>query len=152
MARIVESTERRGIKQISKIKWDPHTTGGVVAMCAAQAAEQIEAKFMVAFTQSGDTARRLSRLRNRIPLIAITPDEQTSHWLTLCWGAQVFQSPDFATNEEMVTHANKMLQEQLDGEEGQYSVIVFGSPIGVCLLYTSPSPRDRTRSRMPSSA
>ena len=131
MARIVESTERRGIKQISKIKWDPHTTGGVVAMCAAQAAEQIEAKFMVAFTQSGDTARRLSRLRNRIPLIAITPDEQTSHWLTLCWGAQVFQSPDFATNEEMVTHANKMLQEQLGGEEGQYSVIVFGSPIGV---------------------
>ena len=29
---------------------------------------------------------------------------------------------------------------------------LFGGQIGICLLYTSPSPRDRTRSRMPSSA
>lgn len=57
MARIVENTERHGIKEISKIKWDPHTTGGVIAMSAAQAAQQLGAKYMVAFTQSGDTAR-----------------------------------------------------------------------------------------------
>ena len=33
-----------------------------------------------------------------------------------------------------------------------FAAISFGVSIGICLLYTSPSPRDRTRSRMPSSA
>lgn len=84
MARIVENTEKHGIKEISKIKWDPHTTGGIIAMSAAQSANQLGARYMVAFTQSGDTARRMSRLRNEVPLIVFTPDEQTAHWLTLC--------------------------------------------------------------------
>lgn len=131
MARIVESTERKGIKRISKINWDPHTTGGIIAMCAAQAAEQSNAKYMVAFTQSGDTARRLSRLRNTIPLIALTPDTQTSHWLTLCWGAQVYTTPNFKATEEMVTFVNKRIQEELDVKEGDYIVIVHGSPMGM---------------------
>ncbi len=131
MARIVESTERKGIKRISKINWDPHTTGGIIAMCAAQAAEQSNAKYMVAFTQSGDTARRLSRLRNTIPLIALTPDKQTSHWLTLCWGAQVYTTPSFKATEEMVTFVNKRIQEELDVKEGDYIVIVHGSPMGM---------------------
>ncbi len=131
MSRIVENTEKRGIKQISKIKWDPHTTGGVVAMCAAQAANQLSAKFLIAFTQSGDTARRLSRLRSEIPLIALTPDRQTANWLTLCWGAQVFCSPKFDNHQDMVTFANEFLLEKMGAEVGQHVIIVFGSPMGI---------------------
>ena len=36
--------------------------------------------------------------------------------------------------------------------EDEIVVAIGGAPTGRCLLYTSPSPRDRTRSRMPSSA
>ncbi len=111
MSRIVETTERQGIKEISKIKWDPHTTGGVIAMGAAQAAMQLDAKYMVAFTQSGDTARRMSRLRSETPLIVFTPETRTAHWLTLCWGAQVVQTPSYESNEEMVVAVNRILQE-----------------------------------------
>lgn len=130
MAKIVENTEKNGIKEISKIKWDPHTTGGVIAMSAAQAANQLGARYMVAFTQSGDTARRMSRLRNEIPLIVFTPDEQTAHWLTLCWGAQVYLTPSYDSNEEMVIAVNRKLQKMGMIKVDERVVVVFGSPIG----------------------
>ena len=131
MAKIVENTERQGIKEISKIKWDPHTTGGVIAMAAAQAATQLGARYMVAFTQSGDTARRMSRLRSETPLFVFTPEQRTANWLTLCWGAQVFTTPSYASNEEMVLAVNSIMQEMGAVQVGERVVIVFGSPIGV---------------------
>lgn len=131
MARIVENTEKHGLKEISKIKWDPHTTGGVIAMSAAQAAQQLDAKYMVAFTQSGDTARRMSRLRAEIPLVVFTPEEKTAHWLTLCWGAQVFTTESYASNEDMVTAVNEIMQDLGLVKADEHVVIVFGSPIGV---------------------
>ena len=131
MARIVEKTERRGIAQISKIKWDPHTTGGVVAMAAAMAADQLNARYMVAFTTSGDTARRLSRLRSEIPLVVFTPEERTARWLTLCWGAQVLKTPEFTSQEQMVTEVNRILQEEGLIEVDERVVIVSGSPMGL---------------------
>lgn len=131
MSRIVEKTERRGIAQISKIKWDPHTTGGVVAMAAAMAADQLGAKYMVAFTTSGDTARRLSRLRSKIPLVVFTPENHTARWLTLCWGAQVMQTPEFDNQEQMVTEVNRILQEQDLIKIDERVVIVSGSPMGL---------------------
>ncbi|GAA2181977.1 pyruvate kinase [Brooklawnia cerclae] len=131
MARIVETTEKQGIKEISKIKWDPHTTGGVIAMAAAMAAQQLSAKYMVAFTQSGDTARRMSRLRSEMPLVVFTPEEKTANWLTLCWGAQVFRTPQFRTHEEMVTAVNRTLQDLGMVKVDDHVVCVFGSPIGV---------------------
>ena len=130
-AKIVENTERQGIKEISKIKWDPHTTGGVIAMAAAQAATQLDARYMVAFTQSGDTARRMSRLRSETPLFVFTPEQRTANWLTLCWGAQVFTTPSYASNEEMVLAVNSIMQEMGAVQVGERVVIVFGSPIGV---------------------
>lgn len=131
MARIVTNTEKQGLSQISKIKWDPHTTGGVIAMAAAQAADQLGARYMVAFTQSGDTARRMSRLRSEVPLIVFTPDDKTANWLTLCWGAQVIKTQTYQTNEEMVTAVNRRLLELGLIEVDERVVIVFGSPIGV---------------------
>ncbi len=131
MARIVENTEKQGIKEISKIKWDPHTTGGIVAMAAAQAANQLDAKYMVAFTQSGDTARRMSRLRSQVPLLVFTPEPRTANWMTLCWGAQVITTPSYPNNEEMVTAVNRKLQEMKMIDVDERVVIVFGSPIGV---------------------
>ena len=131
MARIVETTEKQGLKEISKIKWDPHTTGGVIAMSAAQAARQLNAKFMVAFTQSGDTARRMSRLRAEIPLVVFTPEVQTAHSLTLCWGAQVYITPSYPSNEDMVEAVNEIMQDMGLVEVDDHVIAVFGSPIGL---------------------
>lgn len=131
MANIVATTETQGLTDISKIQWDPHTTGGVIAMAAATAGGQLNAKYLVAFTQSGDTARRMSRLRADIPLVVFTPEKKTAHWLTLCWGAQVFHTPNYHSNEEMVTAVNSTLQNVGLASQNDVVVIVFGSPIGM---------------------
>ena len=78
MARIVENTEAHGLDRVQDIIWDPHTTSGVIAKAAADVAKRINAKFLVAFTHSGDAARRLARLRSPIPVLAFTPIEQTA--------------------------------------------------------------------------
>ncbi len=130
MARIVVNTEAIGIADISKIKWDPHTTGGVIAMAAAKVAQRRNAKYMVAFTQSGDTAARMSRLRSEIPLLVFTPLQSTAQWMTLCWGTQVIITPSYNRTEEMVTAVNQILQERGMIEVGERVVIVSGSPMG----------------------
>ena len=73
MARIIESTEDHGLHHMREIDWQPHTRGGIIAKAAAEVAEAVGAKFLVAFTVSGDSAKRLSRYRGPIPVLAFTP-------------------------------------------------------------------------------
>ena len=66
MARIITSTEMHanethGLGRVKEIDWDPHTRGGVIAKAAEEVAERVGAKYVVAFTQSGDSARRMAR-------------------------------------------------------------------------------------------
>ena len=81
MARIVENTEAHGMDQMHGIDWDPHTTS-MITKAAEEVAQRIGAKFLVTFTTSGDSARRLTRLRSTIPVLAFTPYEETRAALT----------------------------------------------------------------------
>ncbi|HNA98589.1 MAG TPA: pyruvate kinase, partial [Marmoricola sp.] len=56
MTRIIESTEASGFYDVHPIDWQPRTRGGVIAKAAAEVAERVEAKYLVAFTTSGDSA------------------------------------------------------------------------------------------------
>ena len=67
MARIIESTEDHELGRMAAIDWQPRTRGGVIAKAAAEVAERVGAKYLVAFTQSGDSARRLARYRGPRP-------------------------------------------------------------------------------------
>ncbi len=131
MARIVNNTEQHGLEQVRDIDWDPHTTSGVITKAAAEVAERIDAKFLVAFTHSGDAARRLSRLRSSIPVLAFTPVEQTQAALTLSWGVVSFLVPMVGHTDEMIRQVDKALIETGMIAEGERVVIVAGSPPGV---------------------
>ncbi|MDO5682483.1 MAG: pyruvate kinase [Propionibacteriaceae bacterium] len=131
MARIVAKTESQGVESIARIEWDPRTTGGVIAKAAADVAVQMNAKYLVAFTKSGDTARRLARLRCPIPILVFTPDERTRKILTLVWGITSFQIPEVDTTEEMVQMVDRALTASGRVSVGDRVVIVSGSPVGV---------------------
>ncbi len=73
MARIITSTEDHGLSRMAAIDWQPRTRGGIIAKAAGEVAERIGAKYLVAFTQSGDSARRISRYRGPVPMLAFTP-------------------------------------------------------------------------------
>ncbi len=131
MARIVNNTEQHGLEQVRDIEWDPHTTSGVITKVAAEVGERVGAKFLVAFTHSGDSARRLSRLRSSIPVLAFTPVEQTQAALTLSWGVESFLVPMVGHTDDMIRQVDKALIETGQIAEGERVVIVAGSPPGV---------------------
>ncbi len=131
MARIIHNTESHGLDRMQDIDWDPHTTSGVITKAAAEVGQRIGAKFLVAFTHSGDAARRLSRLRSSIPVLAFTPIEQTRASLTLNWGVESFLVPMVGHTDDMIRQVDAALIETGRISEGERVVIVAGSPPGV---------------------
>ena len=131
MARIVDNTEEHGLDQMQDIAWDPHTTSGVITKAAAEVGERVQAKFLVAFTSSGDAARRLSRLRSSIPVLAFTPNESTRSALTLTWGVESYLVPMVGHTDDMIRQVDEALLQSGRVVEGDRVVIVAGSPPGV---------------------
>lgn len=131
MAKIVESTEARGLDKIAKIDWDPHTTSGIMSKAAAEIAERAEAKFIVAFTKSGDTARRIARLRPSTPLIVFTSDETTTKTLAWVWGAHAVVTPVFKNAEELYRWVNAYLRDKGFVPIGDRVVVLSGSPMDI---------------------
>jgi pyruvate kinase len=131
MARIVENTETHGADRMQDINWDPHTTSGVITKAAEEVGKRIGAKFLVTFTTSGDSARRLARLRSTIPVLAFTPSEQTRFTLTLNWGVETFLVPMVGHTDDMIRQVDKALTDSGLIDQGELVVIVAGSPPGV---------------------
>ena len=131
MARIIESTEDHGLARMSAISWRPRTRGGVIAKAAAEVAERIGAKYLVAFSQSGDTARRLARYRSAVPVLAFTPEPPVRSQLALTWGIETFLVPKVDHTDEMVMQVDKSLLDIGRCNEGEQVVIVAGSPPGI---------------------
>src|SRR3954452_16836706 len=92
MARIIGSTEDHELASMAAIDWQPLTRGGVIAKAAAEVAERVGAKYLVAFTQSGDSARRLARYRGAIPVLAFTPEASVRSQLAMTWGVETFKT------------------------------------------------------------
>ncbi|MGZ8742938.1 MAG: pyruvate kinase [Nocardioides sp.] len=131
MSRIVTSTEQHGIARMTAIDWQPRTRGGVIAKAAQEVAERIGAKYLVAFTQSGDSARRLSRYRGQIPMLAFTPVAAVRSRLALSWGIETFKVSPVEHTDEMVYQVDEHLLKINRVKEGDYVVIIGGSPPGI---------------------
>jgi pyruvate kinase len=131
MARIIERTEELGLDRIRPLTKNPRTKGGAITKAAAEVGEILGAKFLVTFTQSGDSARRISRLRSPIPIIAITPDLGTYNRLALTWGVESLIISMVKHTDEMVLQADKILIDGKRAEIGEPVIIVAGSPPGI---------------------
>ena len=131
MARIIERTEELGLERIRPLMNSPRTKGGAITRAAADVGAIVGAKFLVTFTQSGDSARRISRLRSPIPILAITPETGTYNRLALSWGVESLVTPMVKHTDEMVLQADKMLLDGKRAHEGELVMIVAGSPPGI---------------------
>jgi pyruvate kinase len=131
MARIVASTEDHGLARMAAIDWQPLTRGGVVAKAAAEVGERVGARYLVAFTQSGDSARRLARYRSHIPILAFTPVPLVRSQLSLCWGIETFITDSVEHTDEMVRQVDEALLRIGRVQEGDIVVIIAGSPPGI---------------------
>ena len=131
MARIIVKTEQDGLDRIRPLTHAPRTKGGAVTKAASEVGAIVGAKFLVTFTQSGDSARRISRLRSAIPILAITPEVGTYNRLALSWGVEPLVTPMVKHTDEMVLQADKMLIDGKRAAIGEPVIIVAGSPPGI---------------------
>jgi pyruvate kinase len=131
MARIIASTEDHELAMMAAIDWQPKTRGGVIAKAAAEVAERVGASYLVSFTQSGDSARRLARYRGRVPMLAFTPEAKVRSQLSLSWGVETFLTKPVEHTDEMVRQVDEALLEIGRVEEGEQVVIIAGSPPGI---------------------
>ena len=130
MAAIIESTEENGGERIASIPGFFADRAGVICEAAARIAEHMDARYLVTFTQSGDTARRLSRLRSPLPLLAFTPLHETRNQLAVSWGVQCYEVPEAEHTDEMVAQVDEILQDKHLAQPGDTVVIVAGMPPG----------------------
>lgn len=130
MARIIESTEEHGLDRISPLGTKPRTQGGAVTLAAAEVAEFVEAKYLCVFTQSGDSARRMSRIRSHIPMFAFTPIEGIRRRMALTWGIRAFLVDSVTHTDAMFRQVDDTLLELGLAEVGDVVVVISGSPPG----------------------
>jgi pyruvate kinase len=131
MSRIIERTEAIALDQIPPLKHSPATKGGAITKAATEVGMTVGAKFLVAFTQSGDSARRMSRLRSPIPMLALTPDIGTYNRLALSWGVESMLTSVVNHTDEMVMQVDSILINSKRVNVGDLVLIVAGSPPGI---------------------
>jgi pyruvate kinase len=131
MSRIIVSTENHGLERIPPLGTTPSTTGGAITLAAATVGGLLDVRYLVTFTQSGDSARRMARLRSAIPLLAFTPDPAVRQQLTLVWGIETFLTETVEHTDEMVMLVDRILIADGRCAEGDLVVIAAGSPPGI---------------------
>jgi pyruvate kinase len=105
-------------------------TGSAIARAAAEVGAGVGASALVAFTMTGETARRLARYRSPIPLLAFSTEQATRSQLALTWGVETFLVPKVAHTDDMVRQVEAALLAIGRCGKGDKVVIVAGTPPG----------------------
>jgi len=131
MARIVASTEDHGLERIKPVAARPRTQGGIITLAAHDVAEFVEAKYIAIFTESGDTARRMSRLRSGIPMMAFAVDPAIRRRMALTWGVQSALVEHVEHTDLMFIQVDEFFLGNGLAVEGDKVVVISGSPPGI---------------------
>ena len=129
MARILTAVEENSTSA-PPLTHVPRTKRGVISYAARDIGERLDAKALVAFTQSGDTVKRLARLHTPLPLLAFTALPEVRSQLALTWGTETFIVPHMETTDDMIRIVDKSLLELGRYKRGDLVVIVAGAPPG----------------------
>jgi pyruvate kinase len=131
MAKIIQSTEENGLDRIPSLGTKPHTHAGAVSLAAMEIAELLGSRYVCVFTESGDSLRRISRLRSSVAVLTFTPNAEIAHRLSLVWGSQVFIVPKVDHTDAMFEQVDATVLAEGLCKAGDEVVVVAGTPPGV---------------------
>ncbi len=101
----------------------------VTRTCCLMAADLGAAAILTA-TQSGYTARLISRFHPACPVMALSPDPTVCRQLSIVWGVQAFRSRDFSSTDEIFIRCGDVAVAKGIVREGDTVVITCGVPVG----------------------
>ncbi len=129
MGRIIRAVEDNSVS-VPPLTHVPRTKRGVISYAARDIGERLDAKALVAFTQSGDTVRRLARLHTPLPVLAFTALPEVRSQLALTWGTETFIVDHMKSTDGMIREVDRSLLELARYKRGDLVVIVAGAPPG----------------------
>ncbi|MFT9100342.1 MAG: pyruvate kinase, partial [Zymomonas mobilis subsp. pomaceae] len=119
---------------IERVRFTPTpaeaTTVDALAENASKTAETVGAKAIVVFTETGNTAQRVSRARPVVPILSLTPNATVARRLGLVWGAQPIEVPTVKSLEEAKKLAAETAKKYGFAKAGDKLVVVAGEPFG----------------------
>jgi pyruvate kinase len=127
MSRIIRSVEASGTN-VSGLQHNPRTPSGAIVKAARDIADALGAVALVAFTQTGDTARRLSRLQPKQRLLVFTPTETVQRQMALLWGAEAHHVWTVQTTDDMVRQVDSALLNRGVCHPHDLVIVVAGTP------------------------
>jgi pyruvate kinase len=127
MSRIIKSVEESGT-QVAGLHHNPRTSGGAIVKAAMDIGDALGAVALVAFTQTGDTARRLARLQPKQRLLVFTPVEQVQRQMALLWGAEAHLVWTVQTTDDMVRQVDSALLNRAVCRPHDLVIVVAGTP------------------------
>ena len=106
-------------------------TDDAISFSASRIANQLGADVIVAFTESGSTARRVSKYRPRPPILALTPHDSVKRVLTVSWGITPAIGPNLYDVDELFRVAETQALSSGWLEQDGKLVLTAGFPFGV---------------------
>ncbi len=133
MDRVAQNVENDTYYQgiVHAQRTDPEATvADAISAAARTIAETIKVPAIVCYTGSGQTGLRVSRERPSMPIIALTPIEQTARRLSLAWGMHCVLCEDAQSLDEMFSKAGEIACSEEFAKVGDKVLITAGVPIG----------------------
>ncbi len=131
MATIIEHVETEALSRLPAIDDRNDSTSRAITRAAVSVASDVGAVAVVAFTETGRSARLVARYRPAMPLMAFTPNPRVRSQLALCWGVETFLVPKATSTDDMVRMVDSALTEVGRARIGELLVIIAGVPPGV---------------------
>jgi pyruvate kinase len=96
-------------------------------MASCRAADDLRARYVVVFTESGDTARLVSHFRPSRPILGVSPSAKAHRRLALWWGVKPVLTRQYSSVDEMLSKGLATLETTNQVESGDTVVAVFGT-------------------------
>ncbi len=132
MARIIEYVEQEALGSVSRTQ-DNRTgsTARAITRAAVEVAEEVEAKFIITFTETGLTPRLIARHRSPIPALCFTPNASVRNYLGLVWGIKPYFGKQVHHTDELVEMVDQQISLMSLAAPGEKVVIIAGVPPGI---------------------
>jgi pyruvate kinase len=131
MARIITQVESEAMDELPELADRNDSTSHSLTHAAVNVSTDVGAAAVIAFTETGRSARLIARYRSGVPLMAFTPNPRVRSQLALSWGVETFLVPPATSTDEMVRQVDRSLREIGRVSDGQLIVIIAGVPPGI---------------------
>ncbi len=134
MARIAERAEQDAFELQAYDRIKPNVGAShtqAISHATCMSAEDLNAKAIITVTLMGTTARRISKYRPKVAIVAATPNLKTYHQLSLVWGVYPVISLPQKTTDELFEHAIYCAKSNNYVTNGDVVVLTAGVPLGV---------------------